>query len=83
MEENDKLANELKDKAITIFNTKENKEKQVKKGKHVENQNYNVGEDLVLNEEENNINYENEPREHHHKKDKKHVKYLKTSFSLF
>lgn len=74
MEENEILANSLKEQAIEIFNTKA-KEKESKKSKNIEEKQNRDEEELGLNEDEDrNISNSEKEREHKHKKEKKHVK---------
>jgi len=75
MEENEILANSLKEQAIEIFNTKA-KEKESKKAKTNEDKQNRNDEDLGLNEDNYNINYSSDKdMENKHKKEKKHVKF--------
>ena len=73
MEENEILANSLKEQAIEIFNTKA-KEKDNKKAKNAEEKQNRNEDNLGLNEDEDKNNYSFEKdRENRHKKEKKHV----------
>jgi len=76
MEENDILANSLKEQAIEIFNTKA-KEKEHKKTKNVEDKQNRNEDDLALNEDEdrkNNNDSSDKDGELLHKKEKKQVR---------
>ncbi len=83
MEENEIIANSLKEQAIEMFNTKAVKDKELKKTKNVDERQNRNEEGLGLNENDEVNNNSSENKDYKNKKEKKSVRIRYIIFDIF